>query len=96
VFCGGKRIKRQPVSRNKLLLRGRKAIITIPNIPATKTCLEAVEFRLGSDYVRRPIKWAQGIGFVRVTIPLPPLPKTKTKIKEQQKLSKETEVRDEL
>jgi hypothetical protein len=56
-----------------LLDEGDTSVFQFTGIPATAQCLEAVSLALASPnlYAERPVKFAQGNGFVMLSLPLP-------------------------
>jgi hypothetical protein len=62
------------IPNDKLDEYGETTVVALNNIPATTTCLDSIQFQLGSTYTYddRPILWSQGKGQVRLVIPLPP------------------------
>jgi hypothetical protein len=75
VFCNDNKVASKWIFAKDLTDRGDTTVINLDGIPATSSCLNDIEFRLGSTmaYPDRPIRWAQGVdGKVILDIPLPP------------------------
>jgi hypothetical protein len=58
---------------DSLIDNGESKVFGFTNIPATKTCLDALTLTLESSYAYpgKPIKFAQGNGSLRFSLPLP-------------------------
>jgi hypothetical protein len=75
VYCGGVKIFSKWIENNALVDKDDTVTIGVYGLPATQSCLKAVEFQLDSHYLYsdRKIKWAQGNdGRVIQRIPFPP------------------------
>ena len=71
VYCNGIKRDNQYIGAD-LSTKNSRTVIEIKNIPATTSCLSALEFQLGSYYLQgTPIKWAQGNGRIVLNLPLP-------------------------
>jgi hypothetical protein len=55
---------------------GSTIVSTLQNVPASETCLNAIELQLDSPntYTNKPIKWSQGLNDGKVIVSIPSIP----------------------